>query len=55
MDINQQLHAFESIDIDHRHGNARAGFTPAGRLRDSHGRAITDLRISVTDRCKSEA
>jgi cyclic pyranopterin phosphate synthase len=23
----------------------------AGRLRDSHGRAITDLRISVTDRC----
>ena len=22
-----------------------------GRLRDSHGRAITDLRISVTDRC----
>jgi GTP 3',8-cyclase len=28
-------------------------FTPetSGRLRDSHGRAITDLRISVTDRC----
>ncbi len=24
---------------------------PQGRLRDSHGRAITDLRISVTDRC----
>ena len=24
---------------------------PAGRLRDSHGRAITDLRLSVTDRC----
>jgi cyclic pyranopterin phosphate synthase len=24
---------------------------PATRLRDSHGRAITDLRISVTDRC----
>ena len=24
---------------------------PAGRLRDSHGRAITDLRVSVTDRC----
>jgi len=23
----------------------------AGRLRDSHGRAITDLRVSVTDRC----
>ncbi len=22
-----------------------------GRLRDSHGRAITDLRVSVTDRC----
>ncbi len=21
------------------------------RLRDSHGRAITDLRVSVTDRC----
>ena len=32
-----------------------AGVEPAlhaeGRLRDSHGRAITDLRISVTDRC----
>jgi cyclic pyranopterin phosphate synthase len=25
--------------------------TKDGRLRDSHGRAITDLRISVTDRC----
>lgn len=25
--------------------------SPVGRLRDSHGRAITDLRISVTDRC----
>jgi len=25
--------------------------TEDGRLRDSHGRAITDLRISVTDRC----
>jgi cyclic pyranopterin phosphate synthase len=24
---------------------------PSGRLRDSHGRAITDLRLSVTDRC----
>ena len=24
---------------------------PDGRLRDSHGRAITDLRVSVTDRC----
>jgi cyclic pyranopterin phosphate synthase len=24
---------------------------PAARLRDSYGRAITDLRISVTDRC----
>ncbi len=24
---------------------------PTGRLRDSHGRAITDLRLSVTDRC----
>src|ERR1700734_3221445 len=22
-----------------------------GRLRDSYGRAITDLRVSVTDRC----
>lgn len=22
-----------------------------GRLRDSHGRAITDLRVSITDRC----
>jgi len=25
--------------------------THLGRLRDSHGRAITDLRVSVTDRC----
>lgn len=25
--------------------------TAKGRLRDSHGRAITDLRLSVTDRC----
>ena len=24
---------------------------PVQRLRDSHGRAITDLRVSVTDRC----
>jgi cyclic pyranopterin phosphate synthase len=24
---------------------------PSARLRDSHGRAITDLRVSVTDRC----
>lgn len=24
---------------------------PGGRLRDSYGRAITDLRLSVTDRC----
>src|ERR1700712_3007006 len=24
---------------------------PAGRLRDSYDRAITDLRVSVTDRC----
>ncbi len=23
----------------------------AGRLRDAHGRALTDLRVSVTDRC----
>jgi cyclic pyranopterin phosphate synthase len=26
-------------------------FAGAGRLTDSHGRAITDLRVSVTDRC----
>ncbi len=37
-------------------GNARLPATrglPEGttRLRDSHGRAITDLRLSVTDRC----
>ncbi len=24
---------------------------PIGRLRDSHGREITDLRVSITDRC----
>jgi GTP 3',8-cyclase len=27
------------------------GAVPEGRLRDKYGRAITDLRISVTDRC----
>src|ERR1700679_3143414 len=27
------------------------GFKPKPRLRDSHGRPLTDLRISVTDRC----
>jgi GTP 3',8-cyclase len=32
-------------------GEQRAASSPQGRLRDSHGRAITDLRISVTDRC----
>jgi GTP 3',8-cyclase len=32
-------------------GEQRVAFAPQGRLRDSHGRAITDLRISVTDRC----
>ncbi len=32
-------------------GERRAASEPQGRLRDSHGRAITDLRISVTDRC----
>ena len=31
--------------------SAPAPFTGAGRLTDSHGRAITDLRVSVTDRC----
>jgi GTP 3',8-cyclase len=30
---------------------ATATDSPAGRLRDSFGRAITDLRLSVTDRC----
>lgn len=29
----------------------RAAVDRTGRLRDSHGRAITDLRLSVTDRC----
>ena len=32
-------------------GERRAASEPQSRLRDSHGRAITDLRISVTDRC----
>src|ERR1700721_2866262 len=32
-------------------GQQAAAPSPEGRLRDSHGRAITDLRISVTDRC----
>ena len=30
---------------------AREPFEETERLRDSHGRAITDLRLSVTDRC----
>ena len=30
---------------------ASAPFSAAQRLTDSHGRAITDLRVSVTDRC----
>ncbi len=30
---------------------ATAPLVGAGRLTDSHGRAITDLRVSVTDRC----
>src|ERR1700729_3015981 len=51
MGTDSHLHAFGSIDIDHRHSSAQGAFAPAGRLRDSHGRAITDLRISVTDRC----
>jgi cyclic pyranopterin phosphate synthase len=51
MDTNAHLHVLGSIDMDHRQSNARAAFAPTGRLRDSHGRAITDLRVSVTDRC----
>jgi cyclic pyranopterin phosphate synthase len=30
---------------------ARARAEPAGRLVDSHGRVIRDLRLSITDRC----
>lgn len=30
---------------------AATGFESLGRLRDKFGRAITDLRVSVTDRC----
>src|ERR1700729_3665387 len=39
------------------HGNTailepeEQAFQTAGRLRDKFGRAITDLRVSVTDRC----
>jgi cyclic pyranopterin phosphate synthase len=51
MATNSQLHVLGSTDIEHRHSDARAALVPAGRLRDSHGRAITDLRVSVTDRC----
>jgi GTP 3',8-cyclase len=51
MDTNQHLHACGTIDIDHPRSKAKGVFAPEGRLRDSHGRAITDLRISVTDRC----
>ena len=29
----------------------REDLSPEARLRDKHGRAITDLRLSVTDRC----
>jgi len=32
-------------------GGEAPAASAVGRLRDSHGRAITDLRISVTDRC----
>jgi cyclic pyranopterin phosphate synthase len=31
--------------------NAVSAGNPSARLRDKHGRAITDLRISITDRC----
>jgi cyclic pyranopterin phosphate synthase len=51
MATNSQLHVLGNTDIEHRHSDARAALVPAGRLRDSHGRAITDLRVSVTDRC----
>jgi cyclic pyranopterin phosphate synthase len=51
MATNSQLHVLGNTDIEHRHSDARAALAPAGRLRDSHGRAITDLRVSVTDRC----
>ncbi len=30
---------------------ASSAVTPAARLRDSHGRVIHDLRVSITDRC----
>ena len=33
------------------HVSVRRPVTPETRLRDRHGRAITDLRLSVTDRC----
>jgi cyclic pyranopterin phosphate synthase len=32
-------------------GGLGAGLDESERLRDKHGRAITDLRLSVTDRC----
>ncbi|HEX3660023.1 MAG TPA: GTP 3',8-cyclase MoaA [Acidobacteriaceae bacterium] len=31
--------------------NPSSAETPSARLRDKHGRAITDLRVSITDRC----
>ncbi len=38
--------------FDQRPEIALAGFPPAsGRLTDSHGRLLTDLRVSVTNRC----
>jgi cyclic pyranopterin phosphate synthase len=36
--------------LSFEHGRAPTA-VPTGRLRDSHGRDITDLRVSVTDRC----
>ncbi len=43
----------QSVTTESLHGNGTPVVTAGGwtRLRDSHGRAITDLRLSVTDRC----
>lgn len=43
----------QSVTESHHLGNSTsvADWGADQRLRDSHGRAITDLRLSVTDRC----
>ncbi len=45
------LDAIPAVRSSHWGGELRAGTAAGERLRDKHGREITDLRLSVTDRC----